>query len=171
MDFTDPDSVPEGTRIVDLNNRDITTITTKDTGDGFSGQFKVLYPAESIQDKTGSVQLSFSTDVYKYAVFYAVCQEKDTYGNLQNYMVDTDPTTTMDLSVYSYYADNPEDEPDETGLRILKYETGTELPLSGARFEVIGPDGDSIGTFVTDGNGEIFIPLLKTGNYTVIERV
>ena len=170
VDFTDPDSVPEGTRIVDLNNRDITTITTKDTGDGFSGQFKVLYPAESIQDKTGSVQLSFSTDVYKYAVFYAVCQEKDTYGNLQNYMVDTDPTTTMDLSVYSYYADNPEDEPDETGLRILKYETGTKLPLSGARFEVIGPDGDSIGTFVTDGNGEIFIPLLKTGNYTVIER-
>ena len=170
VDFTDPDSVPEGTRIVDLNNRDITTITTKDTGDGFSGQFKVLYPAESIQDKTGSIQLSFSTDVYKYAVFYAVCQEKDTYGNLQNYMVDTDPTTTMDLSVYSYYADNPEDEPDETGLRILKYETGTELPLSGARFEVIGPDGDSIGTFVTDGNGEIFIPLLKTGNYTVIER-
>lgn len=170
VDFTDPDSVPEGTRIVDLNNRDITTITTKDTGDGFSGQFKVLYPAESIQDKTGSVQLSFSTDVYKYAVFYAVCQEKNTYGNLQNYMVDTDPTTTMDLSVYSYYADNPEDEPDETGLRILKYETGTELPLSGARFEVIGPDGDSIGTFVTDGNGEIFIPLLKTGNYTVIER-
>ena len=170
VDFTDPDSVPEGTRIGDLNNRDITTITTKDTGDGFSGQFKVLYPAESIQDKTGSVQLSFSTDVYKYAVFYAVCQEKNTYGNLQNYMVDTDPTTTMDLSVYSYYADNPEDEPDETGLRILKYETGTELPLSGARFEVIGPDGDSIGTFVTDGNGEIFIPLLKTGNYTVIER-
>ena len=78
--------------------------------------------------------------------------------------------TTMDLSAYSNYADNPEDEPDETGLRILKYETGTELPLSGARFEVIGPDGDSIGSFVTDGNGEIFIPLLKTGNYTVIER-
>ena len=168
--FTDPASVPEGTRIVDLNNQDITTITTEGTGDGYAGQFKVLYPAESIQGKTGSVQLSFSTNVYKYAVFYAVCQEKDTYGNLQNYVVDTDPTVTMNLSAYSNYADNPEDEPDETGLRILKYETGTELPLAGARFEVIGPDGDSIGSFVTDGNGEIFIPLLKTGNYTVIER-
>nr|WP_191396625.1 SpaA isopeptide-forming pilin-related protein [Flavonifractor sp. An306] len=168
--FTDPSSVPKGTRIVDLNNQDITTITTKDTGDGFAGQFKVLYPIDSIRGETGSVQLSFSTNVYKYAVFYAVCQEKDTYGNLQNYVVDTDPTTTMNLSAYSNYADNPEDEPDETGLRIMKYETGTELPLSGARFEVIGPDGDSIGTFVTDGNGEIFIPLLKTGNYTVIER-
>ena len=168
--FTDPASVPEGTRIVDLNNQDITTITTEGTGDGYAGQFKVLYPADSIQGETGSVQLSFSTNVYKYAVFYAVCQEKDTYGNLQNYVVDTDPTVTMNLSAYSNYADNPEDEPDETGLRILKYETGTELPLAGARFEVIGPDGDSIGSFVTDGNGEIFIPLLKTGNYTVIER-
>lgn len=168
--FTDPASVPEGTRIVDLNNRDITTITTEGTGDGYTGQFKVLYPADSIQGETGSVQLSFSTNVYKYAVFYAVCQEKDTYGNLQNYVVDTDPTVTMNLSAYSNYDDNPEDEPDETGLRILKYETGTELPLAGARFEVIGPDGDSIGSFVTDGNGEIFIPLLKTGNYTVIER-
>lgn len=168
--FTDPASVPEGTRIVDLNNQDITTITTKDTGDGFAGQFKVLYPVDSIRGETGSVQLSFNTDVYKYAVFYAVCQEKDTYGNLQNYVVDTDPTTTIDFSTYSNYADDPEVEPDMTGLRILKYETGTELPLSGALFEVIGPDGDSIGTFVTDGNGEIFIPLLKTGNYTVIER-
>lgn len=168
--FTDPASVPEGTRIVDLNNQDITTITTEGTGDGYAGQFKVLYPADSIQGETGSVQLSFSTNVYKYAVFYAVCQETDTYGTLQNYVVDTDPTVTMNLSAYSNYADNPDDEPDETGLRILKYEAGTEIPLSGARFEVIGPDGDSIGTFATDGNGEIFIPLLKTGNYTIIER-
>lgn len=168
--FTDPASVPEGTRIVDLNNQDITTITTEGTGDGYAGQFKVLYPADSIQGETGSVQLSFSTNVYKYAVFYAVCQETDTYGTLQNYVVDTDPTVTMNLSAYSNYADSPDDEPDGTGLRILKYEAGTEIPLSGARFEVIGPDGDSIGTFATDGNGEIFIPLLKTGNYTVIER-
>lgn len=168
--FTDPASIPGGTRIVDLNNKDITTITTEGTGDGYAGQFKVLYPVESIEGETGSVQLSFSTDVYKYAVFFAVCQEKDAYGNLQNYVVDTDPTVTMDLSAYSNYTDNPTDTPEGTGLRILKYETGTELPLAGALFEVIGPEGDSIGTFATDGNGEIYIPLLHTGNYTVIER-
>ena len=133
--FTDPASVPEGTRIVDLNNQDITTITTEGTGDGYAGQFKVLYPADSIQGETGSVQLSFSTNVYKYAVFYAVCQEKDTYGNLQNYVVDTDPTVTMNLSAYSNYADNPDDEPDETGLRILKYEPGRSclFPAHGLR--------------------------------------
>lgn len=167
--FTTPDDVPEGTRIVDMNNKDISTLTTKATGDGYAGKFKVLYPLESVAGKTGSVQLSFSTDVYKYAVFFAICQETDQYGNLQNYVVDTDPTTTMQLSAYSNYADGPTIEYD-TGLRILKYETGTEIPISGCRFEVIGPDGDSVGTFVTNGDGRIEIPLSKSGNYTVIER-
>ena len=154
---------------MDMDNRDITTITTEGTGDGYAGQFKVLYPLESVAGETGSVQLSFRTDVYKYAVYYAVCAEKDQYGNIQNYVVDTDPTTTMQLSAYSNYADGPTVEYD-TGLRILKYETGTEIPISGCRFEVIGPDGDSVGVFVTDGDGRIEIPLSKVGNYTVIER-
>lgn len=169
VSFTDPGSVPEGTRIVDMNNRDISTITTEATGDGYAGQFKVLYPLESIAGETGSVQLSFRTDVYKYAVYYAICAEKDKYGNLQNYVVDTDPTTTMNLSAYSNYADGTTIEY-ETGLRIIKYETGTEIPISGCRFEVIGPDGDSVGSFVTNGDGRIEIPLSKAGNYTVIER-
>ena len=58
--------------------------------------------------KTGSVQLSFTTDVYKYAVFYAVCAEQNKYGQLQNYMCDTDPTVTMRLSTYSNYSDGGE---------------------------------------------------------------
>ena len=167
--FSVPDDVPDGTRIVDMNNQDITTITTEGTGDGYAGKFKILYPLESVQGKTGSVQLSFNTNVYKYAVFFAICQEKDEYGELQNYVVDTDPTTTMQLSTYSNYSDGTTIEY-ETGLRILKYETGTEIPISGALFEVIGPDGDSIGTFTTNGDGRIEIPLKKSGNYTVIER-
>ena len=167
--FSVPDDVPDGTRIVDMNNQDITTITTEGTGDGYAGKFKILYPLESVQGKTGSVQLSFNTNVYKYAEFFAICQEKDEYGELQNYVVDTDPTTTMQLSAYSNYSDGTTIEY-ETGLRIIKYETGTEIPISGALFEVIGPDGDSVGTFVTNGDGRIEIPLKKSGNYTVVER-
>lgn len=96
--FSVPDDVPDGTRIVDMNNQDITTITTEGTGDGYAGKFKILYPLESVQGKTGSVQLSFNTNVYKYAVFFAICQEKDEYGELQNYVVDTDPTTVANNS-------------------------------------------------------------------------
>ena len=55
-------------------------------------------------------------------------------------------------------------------IPAIKYETGTEIPISGALFEVIGPAGDSVGTFVTNGDGRIEIPLKKSGNYTVVER-
>lgn len=169
--FTMPDDVPDGTRIVNMNNQDITSITTTGTGDGYAGQFKVLYPADSIEGETGSVQLSFRTNVYKYAVFYAVCAEKNEYGELQNYLVDTDPTVEMRLSAYSNYNAPGEDIPDgETGLRIIKLESGSELPLSGALFEVIDPKGRTVGTFASNSNGEIYIPLTLEGNYTVIER-
>lgn len=169
--FSDPASVPAGARIVDMNNKDITTITTSGTGDGYGGKFKVLYPAAAVAGKTGSVQLSFTTDVYKYAVFYAVCAEKNKYGQLQNYMCDTDPTVTMRLSTYSNYSDGGEVEPPDTGLKIIKLEKGTDTPLSGAVFEVVDPDGATVGTFATGSDGTVTIPLTLAGNYTVYERV
>ena len=168
--FSDPASVPEGTRIVDMENKDITTITTG-TGDGYAGKFKILYPASAVAGKTGSVQLSFTTDVYKYAVFYAVCAEQGKYGQLQNYMCDTDPTVTMRLSTYSSYEDDIDVELPDTGLKITKLETGTDAPLGGAIFEVVGPDGATVGTFSTRSDGTVTIPLTLTGNYTVYERV
>lgn len=168
--FTDPASVPSGTRIVDMNNNDISTLTTSATSEGYSAQFKVLYPADSVAGQTGSVQLSFDLDVYQYAIFYASVVEVDKYGNIQNYMVDTDPTRKMNLSAYSNYGDEPEVEMD-TGLQIVKYEAGTTIPLSGAMFEVVGPDGATVGTFTTNSSGKIRIPLTLTGNYTVYERV
>lgn len=169
--FSDPASVPAGARIVDMNNKDITTITTSGTGDGYGGKFKVLYPAAAVAGKTGSVQLSFTTDVYKYAVFYAVCAEQNKYGKLQNYMCDTDPTTTMRLSTYSNYSDGGEVEPPDTGLKLIKLEKGTDTPLSGAVFEVVDPDGATVGTFATGSDGTVTIPLTLAGNYTVYERV
>ena len=169
--FSDPASVPAGTRIVDMNNKDITTITTSGTGDGYDGKFKVLYPAAAVAGKTGSVQLSFSTNVYQYAVFYAVCAEQNKYGQLQNYMCDTDPTTTMKLSTYSNYSDGEKTEEPDTGLKIIKLEKGTDTPLGGAVFEVVGPDGATVGTFATGSDGTVTIPLTLAGSYTVYERV
>ena len=169
--FSDPASVPAGARIVDMNNKDITTITTSGTGDGYGGKFKVLYPAAAVAGKTGSVQLSFTTDVYKYAVFYAVCAEQNKYGQLQNYMCDTDPTVTMRLSAYSNFSDGEKPEAPDTGLKLIKLEKGTDTPLSGAIFEVVDPDGATVGTFATGSDGTVTIPLTLAGNYTVYERV
>ena len=171
VSFSDPGSVPDGTRIVDMDNKDIATITTSGTVDGYGGKFKVLYPAAAVAGKTGSVQLSFTTDVYKYAVFYATCAEVSKYGQLQNYMCDTDPTTTMRLSTYSNYSDGEKTEEPDTGLKIIKLEKGTDTPLSGAVFEVVGPDGATVGTFAIGSDGTVTIPLTLAGNYTVYERV
>lgn len=171
VSFSDPGSVPDGTRIVDMDNKDIATITTSGTGDGYGGKFKVLYPASAVAGKTGSVQLSFTTNVYKYAVFYATCAEVSKYGQLQNYMCDTDPTTTMRLSTYSNYSDGEKTEEPDTGLKIIKLERGTDTPLSGAAFEVVDPDGATVGTFATGSDGTVTIPLTLAGNYTVYERV
>ena len=170
ISFDDPSSIPSGTRIVDMNNNDISAITVDATGGGYGAKFKVLYPAESVIGQAGSIRLNFDSAVYQYAIFYAVCAEANKYGELQNYMVDTDPMRSMKLSAVSSYADKPSEDTPDTGLRILKYEEGTTLPLEGARFEVIGPDGNSIGVFSTNFKGEILLPLNVCGNYTVIER-
>lgn len=82
VSFQDGTDVPEGARIADENNQDITQVKVSNTGDGYKGTFKVLYPEDSVAGQSGSVQLSLSADVYQYVVFYALCQEVDQYGNL-----------------------------------------------------------------------------------------
>ena len=172
VSFQAGSDVPEGTRIVDGENRDISRVEMSSTGTRYSyaGTFKVLYPAEAVDGKTGSVQLTLSADVYQYVVFYALCQEKDKYGNLQNYLCDTDPKTSLLRSVISTWSDDPDGEPEGTALKITKYEAGTTVTLAGATFEVVGPEGDTIGIYTTPESGSITIPLTEVGNYTVYER-
>lgn len=174
--FTMPDEVPEGTRIVDMNNNDITKIRTSPNGASYAGQFKVLYPKDSVSDQTGAVQMSLHANVYKYAIYYALCAETSKYGTLQRYMCDTDPTTEIRQSTFSRYSAAPSDTPDEpetsteTTLIIKKVETGTNMPLSGATFEVKAPDGTVLGSFVTDTSGKIIIPLTLSGQYVITEK-
>ena len=176
VSFQEGADVPEGARIVDENNQDITQVTVSNTGSGYKGTFKVLYPEDSVAGQTGSVQLTLSADVYQYVVFYALCQEVDQYGNLQSYLCDTDPKTSLLRNAISNYSDTDEPDeptppPGETALKITKYEAGTTVTLSGATFEVVGPDGDTIGVYTTPESGSITIPLVEVGSYTIYERV
>ena len=171
VSFADPGSVPQGTRIVDENDQDITAVTTKWTGDGYGGKFKVLYPADSIEGESGSVQLSLTADVAQYAAMYAVCQEKDKYGNLQNYICDLDNSRHMELAAVSSYTGGGEPDPKETALKIVKLEEGTEIPLEGAVFSVYDPEGRKVGSFSTSPDGTVIIPLTLEGHYTVTEEI
>ena len=65
-----------------------------------------------MEGQTGSVQLSLSAPVAQYAAMYAVCQEKDKYGNLQNYICDLDNNVQLDVAAISNYADSPDEDTD-----------------------------------------------------------
>ncbi len=167
--FADPSAVPSGTRIVDLNNRDIMTITTKNTGKGYDGQFKILYPADSIAGESGSVQFTLRAQVYQHGVYYATCAEVNKYGKVQNYICDTDPTRNTDLSAVSKYGSEPTTDTPDTSLEIIKVEEGTDVRLAGAVFQVVGLNGDKIGSFSTGNDGRIMLPLTESGTYIVTE--
>lgn len=169
--FSNPDEVPEGTKIVDMENNEITAVTTEGTSDGYAGQFKVLYPAESVAGQSGNVQLSLSASVAQYAAMYAVCQEKDQYGNLQNYICDLDNNVRLDVAAVSSYSDSGEPAPDETALKIVKLEEGTKTPLEGAVFSVVDPEGRKVGSYSTGPEGTVVIPLTLEGHYTVTEEI
>ena len=171
VSFADPGEVPSGARIVDENNQDITAVTTSPTGDGYAGKFKVLYPEESIEGESGTVQLSFEADVAQYAAMFAICQEKDKYGNLQNYICDLDNSRHLEVAAVSSYTDNGQPAPDETALKIVKLEEGTEIPLEGAVFSVVDPEGRKVGSFSTLADGTVTIPLTLEGHYTVTEEI
>jgi len=176
VSFANPSAVPAGTRIVNMSDQDTNTISvTGSSGTDLTGQFKVLYPVDSIAEQTGSVQLNIDGIIFRYGIYYAVCAESG-HGTLQNYMCDTDPITPIDLSAISNYSDTsiptPTPTPPPDGdLKIIKKESSTGALLADALFEVIDPSGATIGTFATDASGEINVPLSHAGNYTVIERM
>ena len=171
--------VPSGTKIVDMNNREIDRVTV-DTGgpDGYQEKIKILYPVSSVEGQSGNVKLDMETVVSNYAIYYAVSLEKDKYGNIQDYMLDTDPHISMEGSAISSFSSDPTDpgnpEEPETGktvLKIVKLEAGTETPLEGAVFKVTNPDGSTLGHFSTGSDGTVSIPVTLTGHYTVEETV
>ncbi len=170
---------PDGAKILDMDNKEIDRLTVNTSGtSGYEAQCKIVYPASEVEGQTGTAQLNMNSVVVQYAIYYARCLEMDEYGNVQDYMLDTDPhipITASFISRFSAEPDNPgtPDEPDTPGtnLRIIKLEEGTDKPLKGAVFEVIYPNGDVVGSFATNAKGIIEIPVTITGNYTVTELI
>ncbi|MFI3249754.1 MAG: SpaA isopeptide-forming pilin-related protein, partial [Eubacteriales bacterium] len=162
-------NTPAGSKIVDLENNEISAVTMDTVGDGsVASNFKVLYPASSVEEQSGTVQINLEATVAQYAIYYAICAETDKYGNVQDYLVDTDPFIPMSASTQNVYSDSPT-IPDGGNLRIIKLQNGTEIPLSGAVFEVITPSGAHLGSFVTNSYGLIALDVTEMGNYTITE--
>ena len=172
------EGAPSGAKITDMDGDEISALNIYDAvsgADGYSWQVKVVYPKSSVEGQTGTAKLVMRSTVVQYELYFAKTLESDKYGNIQEYVLDTDPHIPITASAVSNYSDDPDipdipDEPEgDTALRIVKLETGTEKPLAGAVFEVLYPSGDPVGSFSTDASGTITIPLTVTGNFTVTE--
>jgi len=167
---------PVGAKILDMNNQEIDRLTVNTSGaSGYEAQCKIVYPAAEVEGQTGTAQLNMNSVVVQYAIYYARCLEMDEYGNVQDYMLDTDPHIPIAASFISRFSASPDapSEPDNPGtnLRIIKLEDGTDLPLKGAVFQVLTPDGSVLGSFSTNDEGIIEVPVNITGNYTITELI
>ena len=179
VSFADPGSVPQGTRIVDENDQDITAVTTKWTGDGYGGKFKVLYPADSIEGESGSVQLSLTADVAQYAWFEDLTVSGRYYlRELENegYIPDTQERT-----VYVKAGETTKvtwkNTPITGQIQIVKksadYNPTTGLPagtlLEGAVFEITDKAGNVVDTIRSDSRGLAVSKPLPLSRYTIRE--
>lgn len=174
------EGAPAGAKILDMNDQEITRVpmSTFSMTDGHKGQCKIVYPASSVEGQTGTVQLNMRSVVVQYEIYYAKSLQADQYGNIQDYMLDTDPHLPVEASFISRYSAEPDDpdDPDdppppssETAIKVIKLETGTLTPLEGAVFKLTGPDGTTVGSFSTQRDGTFTVPVTQTGHYTVEE--
>ncbi|MDR3277308.1 MAG: Cys-Gln thioester bond-forming surface protein, partial [Oscillospiraceae bacterium] len=188
-------AIPAGTVIELSDGTDITAAmkfqaksigTTK-----WGGTIIVKYPAEIIDDLTAppdgggtgatwvAPELKVSATLTANNIYLAHCTaagDNSGYAG-QWYIVEGAPSEAVSANLLSSISgqndnDSPGgDDPYDMGLRVVKLETGTLIPLAGAVFDVYDPDGVKLASLPTDANGEIRLPLTRVGYYTVTERI
>jgi uncharacterized surface anchored protein len=165
---------PAGTVVLGSAGEDISStlavkMDSKSGESGWFGNVTIKYPASEIDPETFSPPtLNAAALVPNDEVYVAYAKvNKDKY---QKYLVERDPKIELTTSFVSQISDTTVvDKPNE--LRIRKIQSGTNIPLEGAVFEIRDPDGKLIYSLTTDASGIIDVPLSVMGNYTVTETV
>jgi hypothetical protein len=166
---------PAGTVVLGSAGEDISStlavkMDSKSGESGWFGSVTIKYPASGIDPESFSPPtLNAEALVPNDEVYVAYAKiDKDRY---QRYLVERDPKIELTTSFVSQVESEPTITDKPKGLRIRKVQSGTNIPLEGAVFEVRDPDGKLIYSLTTDASGIIDIPLSVMGNYTVTETV
>lgn len=141
----------DGTIITDINGN-IRNV--------FSGgeNFKILIPKNSIIENK-SISISVSGNVKNYPIFYG----KAPSDNLQDYALTYSAYSTakgtqkLDIDAY------------KSSIKVVKVDQETKKPLKGVEFNFRYSNGQNIGNYKTNSNGEIIINKLKQGTVIATE--
>ncbi|MFR5507943.1 MAG: SpaA isopeptide-forming pilin-related protein [Clostridia bacterium] len=141
----------DGTIITDINGN-IRNV--------FSGEenFKILVPINSIIENK-SISISVNGNVKNYPIFYG----KAPSDSLQDY--------ALTYSAYSTAKGNQKLDIDayKSSIKVVKVDQEIKKPLKGVEFNFRYSDGQNIGNYKTNSNGEIIINKLKQGTVIATE--
>lgn len=142
--------LPLGTKITDENGIEKTRFDSNE-------KFKVMIPIE--ENETTAFSVKVKANLKSMPVYEADCDNV----RMQAMLVTANPyetvvtDTTVKLNKIS------------TSIKIIKRDSVTNEKLGNATFEVTKVDGEIIGTFVTDNNGEVEIKVVESGYYKIKE--
>lgn len=126
----------------------------------FSGgeQFKVLVPKKSILDNK-NISINVSGNIKNYPVFYAKSPSADLQDYALTYSAYTKANGNTTLSVNAY----------QSSIKVIKIDGETKKAIKGVEFNFKYNNGQNIGNYKTDSNGEIHINKLKQGTIIATE--
>lgn len=142
-------SFPEGTRILNSSNNDSTTMS--------DSTLKIAIPINSLTENfTGYISV-YNAKVKSFPIFYGTAPKYDW----QDYIFSdpsevTSARTTLNIDTY------------KSTLKIVKKDD-EQKPVANAVFNLKYENGQNIGDFTTDTNGNITVSKLRQGNVIVTE--
>ena len=145
------ENLPQGSFSADSNNNPKSTFSANE-------HFKILIPTQNILENfTGKIKIN--STVKTYPVFYGSSYD----SNLQDYALTYDSFNTIGEEI------SFDVNAHKSGIKLLKKDSETSLPISNVEFNFKYSDGTNIGNYKTDKNGIINISNLLPGKVIVTE--
>lgn len=141
---------PSGTYVADLNGQSKNTFSAGE-------QFKIMIPVDSITSNING-KIAVRGKCQTYPIFYGKAPD-----GKQNYAVTTDSYTDYAETVVCSI------EANISKIKLIKRDSETKNPIANVEFNFKYEDGQNIGNYRTDENGEIYLEKLKQGNVIITE--
>ena len=149
--ITATNGLPQGSKILTMNNQEQTTFNGNEN-------FKIAIPINE-NNKNIEITIGVRAECENYPVFYG----KAPSSNLQDYALTYDPygdeqgILTFNIDIY------------KSTLKIIKEDSETKQRIPNVVFNFKYENGENIGNYTTDKNGEITINNLRAGNIIITE--